>query len=135
MVTEPVIQQQKVLDAIARGDAIVCLTKCWDCSLDQWHQVPPKWHTWADNEDIEHAKNTGQPDPSTSRCGCPCADVNATQPDWGPQWGEDGPDLDDHGDVESYTQEPCPVCDATGACGWDTEGRPLLHAVPAEDDR
>lgn len=51
---------------------MLCLTKCWECLLGSHHD-PPEWHTWADDEDIEHAAATGQPDPSKSRCGCPCA--------------------------------------------------------------
>ena len=51
---------------------IVCYAKCWPCSFGS-HYDPPQWHTWADDEDIENAANTGQPDPSASRCGCSCA--------------------------------------------------------------
>lgn len=58
--------------AVASGAVIVCYAKCVACQFGS-HFDPPKWHTWADDEDIEHAKNTGQEDPSTSRCGCPCA--------------------------------------------------------------
>jgi hypothetical protein len=65
---------KEITDAIDRGDAIVCYTKCWACTLGQ-HVEPAEWHTWADKDDIEHAKDTGQPDPSTSRCGCWCAEV------------------------------------------------------------
>jgi hypothetical protein len=25
--------------------------------------------------------------------------------------------------------DPCPECGAAGACGWDDEGRPLIHAT------
>src|SRR5574343_358091 len=92
------------------------------------HHTPPVWHTWAGAGDIAHAATTGQPDPSTSRCGCPCADVDAAQPDLGDD--DDEVDYSDPGEPESYTQEPCPVCDAEGACGWDADGRPLIHAVP-----
>lgn len=30
---------------------------------------------------------------------------------------------------------PCPECGETGACAWDAEGRPLIHALGAEADR
>lgn len=29
---------------------------------------------------------------------------------------------------------PCPVCNAPGACSWDTEGRPLIHVVEVDID-
>jgi hypothetical protein len=54
------------------GGMIICYSKCWPCQFGQ-HFDPPQWHTWADGDDILHARNTGQPDPSKSRCGCFCA--------------------------------------------------------------
>ena len=117
---------------VSGGHIRVCLNTCWSCKADH-HHTPPTWHTWADADDIWGAAQMGRPDPSTSRCGCPCADPDAPQPDW----GDDEPDLDDYGPdggVESYTQEPCPVCEATGACGWDVEGRPLIHAMEGGSD-
>lgn len=36
---------------------------------------PPRWHTWAGPEDIDWAQTHGEPDPTTSRCGCACADA------------------------------------------------------------
>lgn len=56
------------------GNVIVCHSRCWPCMYGQ-HCEPPKWHTWADAEDVEHAAKTGQPDPRESRCGCECADA------------------------------------------------------------
>lgn len=64
----------EIVAAIRRGDAIVCYERCWPCTSGQ-HFNPHQWHTWADGDDITHARNTGQPDPSTSRCGCRCAEV------------------------------------------------------------
>jgi hypothetical protein len=32
-------------------------------------------------------------------------------------------------DDEVPVTEPCPECGAAGACGWDSEGRPLIHAL------
>ena len=29
---------------------------------------------------------------------------------------------------------PCAVCGGYGACGYDDEGRALIHATPEEDD-
>ena len=62
-------------EAIDRGDVIVCGVRCYRCMYGGEHHDPPKWHTWADAEDVEHAAATGQPDPRDSRCGCPCADA------------------------------------------------------------
>lgn len=40
----------------------------------------------------------------------------------------------DHDALDAgLTAEPCPECGATGACGWDDEGRPMLHAIPDDD--
>ena len=115
---------------------IVCYTKCWNCMLNQAHMSPPQWHTWADLEDIDHAVATGQPDPSTNRCGCACADVDAVQPAWDTGLWQ-GPDHDDD-DYSSTTWQdsPCPECGESGACAWDAEGRPLVHAIDtsAEDE-
>lgn len=54
---------------------IICYARCDACSYGAGECCydPPKWHTWAEREDIDHARETGQADPSTSRCGCPCA--------------------------------------------------------------
>lgn len=32
------------------------------------------------------------------------------------------------------TADPCPECGAVGACGWDDEGRPLIHATSEAPD-
>lgn len=48
------------------------------------------------------------------------------------------PDPNDHdgylGDLDvQVSTEPCPECGATDACAWDSEGRPLIHAVKGEE--
>lgn len=53
--------------------------KCWSCQFGS-HFDPPKVHTWMDDEDREHALNTGQITAETDldterRCGCHCAEV------------------------------------------------------------
>lgn len=53
---------------------IVHYNRCWSCVYGQHYEPTPRWHTWADDEDIEHAMKTDQPDPSKSRCACECAD-------------------------------------------------------------
>lgn len=55
-------------------NVIVCYSKCWACMFGE-HYEPAQWHSWADVDDIEHARDTGQDDPSTQRCGCPCANT------------------------------------------------------------
>lgn len=72
--TEPKITPQQIADAINEGQAVVCYARCYSCMFD-CHEDPPRWHTWAGSDDVEHAAKTGQPDPSESRCGCSCADV------------------------------------------------------------
>lgn len=59
---------------------MVCFAKCDGCAwgLGEACYDPPQWHTWAGPEDIEHARATGQPDPTTGRCGCPCAVAEET---------------------------------------------------------
>lgn len=53
----------------------VLLSKCDACTygLGDYCYDPPQWHSWAEIDDVEHAAATGQPDPRSSRCGCPCA--------------------------------------------------------------
>jgi hypothetical protein len=31
--------------------------------------------------------------------------------------------------------EPCDICGSDSACGYDAEGRPLIHATDPEQDR
>lgn len=42
----------------------------------------------------------------------------------------DGPDIDD---LTSNQGEPCAECGERGACGYDMEGRPMVH-IPEPDD-
>lgn len=58
---------------------MVCYAKCWSCQSGD-HFDPPQWHTWADQEDIDHAVASGLDDPSKSRCGCWCAVVAQATP-------------------------------------------------------
>lgn len=61
--------------------AMVSYATCNDCRVDE-HRDPPEWHTWADDEDIAHAKAIGGSDPTKSRCGCLCA--RAVRPEGDP---------------------------------------------------
>lgn len=105
---------------------VVCWSKCAACTYGYGEACPGGEHGWADEEDREHARQTGQPEP-TGLCGCPCAK--------GPVLEQREPDPEDYAPVwVSLDGEPCPTCGADGACGYDAEGRALIHAT-AEPDR
>jgi hypothetical protein len=61
----------KVLEVLKNQPAsvMVCYSKCWGC---MFNDHDPKWHTWADGDDVAHALSIGRPDPSSQRCGCYC---------------------------------------------------------------
>jgi hypothetical protein len=59
---------------------MICWTKCEPCMFGS-HYDRPQWHSWAGPEDIDHAAATGQPDPSTSACGCACSGAAPTAED------------------------------------------------------
>ena len=52
-------------------DVIVCYSRCWSCMCGQCYD-PPQVHPWWDEDDVQHAKATGQPAPE-GVCACPCA--------------------------------------------------------------
>ena len=47
-------------------------------------------------------------------------------------WTPDDVDVLDE-DLARARGGPCPDCGAPGACGWDDEGRPLIHPTTAEE--
>jgi hypothetical protein len=52
-----------------------------------------------------------------------------------PDWGDPGyEDLDDRDFLPDRMGQPCPVCHERGACGYDLEGRPLIHVNEGADD-
>lgn len=75
---------------------------------------------------------------------CPESEARAAMSDgefWEHVYGLDGLDgYDPDDDMNAPPPDeiepagPCPVCGSTGACDADTEGRPLIHAVPVDDD-
>jgi hypothetical protein len=80
---------------------------------------------------------------------CPEADLRDAMDDgefWVHVLGQDGPDQpydpeDDPNlpDAAEYELErrlanPCPECGQHGACAYDAEGRPLIHATTDDDD-
>ena len=95
------------------GRIQICYSRCWACQFGE-HYDPPQWHTWADDEDVQHAAATGQPDPRSSRCGCPCANSPSPQADVAP-CGEDAPSAlsRDTATAEGVSKLPAP--DAGGS--------------------
>ncbi|GAB3251782.1 hypothetical protein GCM10027456_26040 [Kineosporia babensis] len=96
----------------------VCPRKCWACML---LQCPGGPHGWASDEDRLAARLVARdPDqsPADGPCGCPCVNEEPEEPEAD----------------ESLSLDPCPVCESTTACGYDTDGRPLIHATPREAD-
>jgi hypothetical protein len=73
MTDRPTDEAREQLLAALRGEApaIICHTKCEPCMFG-FHYDPPAPHPWAGPEDIDHARETGQPEP-TGNCGCHCA--------------------------------------------------------------
>lgn len=73
---------------------------------------------------------------------CPEADARDAMDD-GEFWDhvfnrDDGPDEFEDMDPVDYDEldmlAPCEICGATGACGYDLEGRPLIHGIWAHSD-
>lgn len=51
-------------------------------------------------------------------------------------WTEEDPWDDGPGDplaIENGVTNPCPECGQIGACAYDAEGRPMIHAVEVND--
>lgn len=93
------------------------------CEPCQFGQHPGGNHTWANLEDVVHALRTGQPDPANQKCDCFCVDE--------PEHIEPEPDFDE---VTFSDLEPCPVCGEHGACGYDADGRPMVHTDAFDRD-
>lgn len=84
---------------------------------------------------------------SPCRCEKPCTCRWADEDD-DPRWragcerhdaSQDGRRLAEQEDVEApdveelgFGIDPCPECGSTGACGYDDEGRPLVHAIAVD---
>lgn len=54
-----------------KGGVILCFTRCEACMQNYCYE-PPVAHPWAGADDLEHARETGLPEP-TGICACPCA--------------------------------------------------------------
>lgn len=109
----------ELLRAIFGGGALVCLARCEPC---QWGQHPGGEHPWAGPEDLAHAAATGQS--ADGVCGCDCTREAAVEE-------TDEPAVEF---VPIDGPPPCHLCGADGACGYDDEGRPYIHASWDEDD-
>lgn len=42
--------------------------------------------------------------------------------------------LDDEPPTNEDYPDPCPICRSITACGFDSEGRPMIHVVEDKDD-
>ena len=92
------------------------------CEPCMYGSHPGGKHSWAGVEDVLHAAKTGQPDPLEELCGCVC--TNEPEVDHEPE-----PDFETFSD-----REPCPICGEHGACGYDAEGRPMIHTDWDDED-
>lgn len=99
------------------GSVRVHYARCESC---MWGQHDGGPHGWAGPEDIAHAKATGQPDPTDQPCACRCT----KEPSRGPE----------EPDFESTAPTVCDLCGEVGACAYDAEGRPLIHAQEDDDE-
>lgn len=104
------------------GVAGIHYARCWECMLAQ---CPGGEHRWACDEDIEHAVKIGKPETAEGRCACHCYDE--------PERQDEPPEPNDIERV-SIDGPPCHLCGAPGACGYDPEGRPYIHASWDEDE-
>lgn len=54
----------------------------------------------------------------------------------GPPAGHDYDPDDDPGapPADEVASDPCPICHAVGACGYDAAGLPMIHAIPADPE-
>lgn len=101
------------------GQVRVHYARCEPC---MWGQHDGGQHGWAGPEDIAHATKTGQPDPTGRPCACYCTKEPHCEPE--------PPEFED----ESLNATPCEVCGESGACDYDAEGRPLIHAQEGNDE-
>lgn len=99
------------------GVAGIHYAKCEACQVGA---CPGGWHTWASAEDRIFALKAGHPDPVDKVCGCDCR-LRDPEPE---------PEIDFD---ELGTDQPCATCGETGACAWDSEGRPMIHATWMDD--
>lgn len=103
----------------------ICGASTARCDPCRYGSCPGGLHSWAGLEDVVHALRHGQPDPATQRCGCPCTD--------GPELQQE-PDPGDIHEIPFSDLQDCPVCGENGPCGYDAEGRPMVHTDAFDED-
>ena len=70
--TQPAPEEAAALvEALQGPSVIICYAQCEPCQWGQCYDEPTP-HPWAGPDDVEHARNTGQPEP-TGNCACSCA--------------------------------------------------------------
>jgi hypothetical protein len=88
----------------------------------------PEDETWLRETNAKLAEFGLPPMPREDmKCACKCVTDLSMAPD-APDEGP--PDMD----MESITPFPCAICGEAGACGYDQEGRPMIHSLRNEDD-
>jgi hypothetical protein len=98
---------------------IIHYARCDYCTTGQH---PGGEHPWAGPEDFDHAAKTGQSVQSLEGiCGCYCTSEPVREI-------EEPTEVE----LESLTTDPCPTCGEAGPCGYDAEGRPMIHTDGAE---
>ncbi len=107
------------------GVAGVHYARCWACMTGS-HYPKPTWHTWADDDDVAHADATSQPDPTHKRCACPCVDDS----EFCATHAYPEPEIVT---IVSLDGGPCATCGESGPCGYDAEGRPMIHSDDGEE--
>src|SRR5512140_1108952 len=90
--------------------------RCWDCITGACPGGRP--HPWADTDDIAYALAQGFPSPEGKPCGCRCV--------------QGGPQLAHPSVAEEVG--PCQLCGSDGPCGYDADGRPMVHADYMDPD-
>jgi hypothetical protein len=72
---------------------------------------------------------------------CPEAAERAEMPDdqfwefvYRDHYADAGPDDEPLDDVGPAYDDGCPTCGARGACGYDHEGRPMIHTTEVDLD-
>lgn len=69
-------------------------------------------------------------EPATWRDGCERHD---STPDTRHQW-EEGDLVDGEAMLPYFDGDPCPMCGERYACGYDAEGRPLVHVLLLDEE-
>lgn len=75
----PAMAAHALGEALSKGTGvIVCFETCWSCKFGECYE-PAAEHPWWDAEDVDYAKEAGNPAP-TGNCACPCARPTSEEP-------------------------------------------------------